>query len=203
MAATPAKLERGFADPVFDAQHTFRTVMNAMARPGTVQPLDATCAPPQPLTPATGALLLTLADYETPVWLDATLARVAAVVDWLRFHTGSPIVADASEATFAVIADAGRLPALSTFAIGTLDYPDRSTTVILQVKTINDRSGPRLTGPGIATEARLDPTPLAATFWHDAKRNGALYPRGVDVVFAAPDRIAALPRSTAIELGDG
>ena len=48
---------------------------------------------PAPLDPATAAVLLTLVDNETPLWLDPA---VAAARDWLAFHCGASIV-DAPE----------------------------------------------------------------------------------------------------------
>ena len=41
----------GFADPVLDAQRVFRAVMEALARPGSLQPLSDLPDVPAPLTP--------------------------------------------------------------------------------------------------------------------------------------------------------
>ena len=60
----------GFADPVFDSQATFRAALDALARPGRVAALPPVLTPPAPLNPATAALCLTLADLDTPLWLD-------------------------------------------------------------------------------------------------------------------------------------
>ncbi|MBB4303615.1 alpha-D-ribose 1-methylphosphonate 5-triphosphate synthase subunit PhnH [Rhodobium orientis] len=197
-----AAIAPGFADPVFDAQKAFRTVMDAMAHPGRVHELQTALAPPAPLSPVAAAVLLTLADFETTLWLGETLTKTPAVADWLRFHTGTVLTEDPGEATFAAIADPMRLPPLGAFAQGTLDYPDRSTTLILQVETLDPSAGPTLEGPGIDGTARLLPAPLAETFWLEARRNADLFPRGVDFLLAAPGKIAALPRSTRIVEGD-
>ena len=76
----------GFAEPVLAAQTTFRTVMDALARPGSVRRLAGVAAP-APLSPSAAAIALTLLDYETPFWLDAPLAGAPEVVRFrLRQH---------------------------------------------------------------------------------------------------------------------
>ena len=187
-----------FASPVFDAQAVFRALMEAMARPGTVQPVAASAEAPEPLAPAAAALALTLCDADTPVWLDAALAAEAAVGRWLAFHTGAPVTADAGEAAFALIADAGALASFDRFAHGAQDYPDRSATLIVQTRSL--AAGPALTlkGPGIRDSAAIAPAGLPERFADLWAANNSLFPRGVDLVFAGPGAVAALPRTTRI-----
>ncbi|MDP3547454.1 MAG: phosphonate C-P lyase system protein PhnH, partial [Phreatobacter sp.] len=130
-----------FADPVHDAQQTFRAVMNAMARPGTIHAVPGLAAAPAPLLPVAAAVAVALADYETPLWLDASLAAAPDVASYLTFHTGARIVAAPAQAAFALIADPAALPDSVDFALGTDVYPDRSTTLILQVQSL--ATGPR------------------------------------------------------------
>ena len=59
----------GFQEPVFEAQAVFRSLMDCMARPGTIGHVAASVLPPKPLSPAAGAVALTLCDHDTPVWL--------------------------------------------------------------------------------------------------------------------------------------
>jgi alpha-D-ribose 1-methylphosphonate 5-triphosphate synthase subunit PhnH len=191
-------LAPGFADPVLDAQGVFRAVMDALARPGTVQALSSALVPPAPLPPELAAVALALADHDAPVWLDAPLAAAPAVADFLRFHTGAPIVADPGEAAFALVADPRALPPFETFALGVPDYPDRSTTLVLALDTIETGAGLTLRGPGIAGRATLAAGPLPTDFPGRWAANRSLFPRGVDLVLTAPGRVAGLPRSTDI-----
>src|SRR5262249_2303443 len=125
---TIAELPAGFADKVLSAQSTFRSVMDAMARPGTVQRIVPVAGTPAPMTPATAAIAPTLVDHETPPWLDTPMSPSKEVVRWLKFHTGAPVV-DSSICSFALVADGRSLPPLDRFAFGTNEYPDRSTTL--------------------------------------------------------------------------
>lgn len=196
--ASAAALAPGFADPVLDAQGVFRAVMEALARPGTPQALPVSLAPPAPLTPAIAAIALTLADHEAPLWLDARLAASAAAAGWLRFHTGARIVEDARAAAFALIVDPADLPAFDAFALGEQAYPDRSTTLVLACDQLEAESGFTLAGPGIRETARLAAAPLPPDFRARWRANGALFPRGVDLLLTAGDRVVGLPRTTEI-----
>lgn len=187
-----------FADPVHDAQRTFRAVMNAMARPGTIHAVAGLVAAPAPLSPVAAAVAVALADYETPLWLDAPLVAMPNVPAYLTFHTGAKIVAAPSQAAFALCSDPGVMPDLAGFAIGTDVYPDRSTTLILQVASLTDGHRLRLEGPGIKGHATLAVAGLPADIVARLAANHALFPRGVDLVLAGPGGVAALPRTTRV-----
>ena len=191
-------LEAGFADPVLDGQNAFRCVLEAMARPGSLQALTGLPPAPAPLSPVAAAVALTLVDHDTPLWLDPALAASRPLHAWLAFHTGAPIVESQAEAGFALIAEPPSMPALDSFSLGSEAYPDRSTTLILQVQAFGDE-GPLLSGPGLAEPLRFDAAPLPETFWAQFRGNRALFPRGVDVILAGPEALAALPRSLEVE----
>ena len=109
---------------VFAAQSTFRKVMDATARPGSIQTIEPTAGAPAPLAQASAAIALALFDHDTPVWRDETFAT-EGVTQWLRFNTSCPLVTDRSAAAFALVGDPKALPHLESFALGTPDYPDR------------------------------------------------------------------------------
>jgi alpha-D-ribose 1-methylphosphonate 5-triphosphate synthase subunit PhnH len=172
--------------------------MDAMARPGEIKALGLSLAPPYPLSAAAAAVALTLMDYETAVWLDPPLASSADAVAWLKFHTGARITAEKAKAAFALIADPAQMPALDEFAPGTLDYPDRSTTLIVQIERFDDGEPLVLKGPGIPSTRKFTAAPLPRTIAEQLAANHRLFPRGVDLIFAAANSIAALPRSVQV-----
>jgi alpha-D-ribose 1-methylphosphonate 5-triphosphate synthase subunit PhnH len=187
----------GFDDPVRGAQAVFRAILDAMARPGRIASLATDLAPPHPLLGTSAALLLALADFETTVWLDEPLAGVPSVGDYLRFHTGARIVPACREADFAVIAAPARMPPLTAFGQGTPEYPDRSTTVIIQIDALANQDW-QFSGPGILDHVSFRASPLPADFPDQFAANRSRFPCGVDLVFVTTALIAALPRSTRI-----
>lgn len=194
---TIAELPAGFVDKVLSAQSTFRSVMDAMARPGSVQHIRAAAGVPAPLMRGTAAIALTLFDHDTPIWLDRTMSATPEVGKWLKFHTGAPLIAESSASSFAVVADASNLPPLERFALGNSEYPDRSTTLILQVDSLSSGPAYELTGPGIDGAAVLQAT-ISANLFERLAMNVALFPRGLDVVLVHDDAIVAIPRTTRL-----
>lgn len=180
-------MEGGFADAPIQSANAFRVIMGAMARPGEIGMLVGGL-PPAPLSQAAGVLVLTLCDPDTSIYLAAGY-DTPAVRDWVTFHTGAPI-GNADQAHFAI----GKWDDLKaqTFPIGTAEYPDRSTTWIVEGDLITP-DGPTLRGPGIKETAQLS-LPETVAF----QNNAALFPLGYDYFFTAGAQIAALPRSTKV-----
>jgi alpha-D-ribose 1-methylphosphonate 5-triphosphate synthase subunit PhnH len=187
-----------FTDPVIASQAAFRAVMNALARPGTHHRVPTELAPPLPLGRGMAAIALALVDFETSVWLDRPLAEAKEVGAWLRFHTGGAITIKSGRAAFAFVSDASALPAFESFALGSAEYPDRSTTVVVEVATLDQGQRLRLKGPGLPGVQAFLPGALPRDFSERWRANRALFPRGIDFIFTCDARIAALPRSTRV-----
>jgi alpha-D-ribose 1-methylphosphonate 5-triphosphate synthase subunit PhnH len=192
----------GFSDPVLASQAVFRAVMEAMARPGQITELGVSIAPPAPLGIAAAALALTLLDFETAVWLDPTLAVAPEVDGWLKFHTGAPRATDPAAAAFAFIAEPAAMPGFDAFGLGSVEYPDGSTTLVLEVETLTEGDAFHLSGPGIKGSRSLAAAPLPADFAARMAENRARFPRGVDLVLTCGRRLAALPRSVHLSRSD-
>ena len=200
---TVAELPAGFADKVLSAQSTFRSVMDAMARPGSVAQIVATAGTPAAMMRGTAAIALTLFDHDTPVWLDPAMSETSEVTKWLKFHSGAPVISDSSICHFALIGDPGSLPALDRFAFGSNEYPDRSTTLILQVESLTQGPAFELRGPGIDGSALLQAIIQPADLFERLAINAALFPRGIDVVLVDDDCIVAIPRTTRLAAQGG
>lgn len=190
-------LDGGFPDAVTHAQTVFRAVMDAMAQPGTLGVVEVPVAPPAPLGIAAGALLLTLCDHDTPIWMTTALSK-SALPGWVGFHTGAALTNTKADAKFAFVEAGAPFPSLAQFALGTQEYPDRSTTLVIEVASLESGKPLQLTGPGIRDTATIAPKGLPETFLRQWADNRALFPRGVDVVLTAGRRFIALPRTTMI-----
>jgi alpha-D-ribose 1-methylphosphonate 5-triphosphate synthase subunit PhnH len=191
-------LAPAFDDPALASQAVFRTVMEAIARPGLPRPLASRLAPPPPLRATAAVVALTLLDYETPFWLDQGLAEAGEVAAWLKFHTGAPQATVSKQAAFAFVSDSAAMPPFDTFALGSLEYPDRSTTLVMQVERFDQGDELLLSGPGIPGSRRFSAAPLPADFPARLITNREIFPRGVDLILVAADSVVALPRSLRV-----
>lgn len=179
-------------DPVHDTRETFRAVLTAMSRPGTVQR--------GPIDPADRAVMATLVDHEVGSYVEDA-ALVAALeregrLDRQPFEEAEVVHVDGS--TDGRVRNARR---------GSLEEPGRGATVVYRVggviegiSTGNGATGLELSGPGVPGTRSLAVTGLPAAEFDAIAEAQAGYPRGIDVVFAAGDRIAAVPRSVELEV---
>ena len=180
----------GFKNKSIDAAKSFRILMDLLAHPGKIGTLGL-CSPPKPLSISAGAILLTLCDPDTPIYLTLNY-NTSNIKDWINFHTGAGIV-DQSEALFAFGSWNELLP-LTDFPIGTPEYPDRSTTIIAEVETLKN-SEFVLSGPGIRGKALLS-VPNQKIL----NDNQKLFPLGLDFYFTRGSSLSAVSRSTKIEV---
>jgi len=191
-------LTPGFADPVHDTQTVFRTLLDALSRPGTIGVIgdvlpQSAQAHGARAERAAFAALLTLCDYATPVWLAQTDTALASAV---RFHTGAPLVDAPANAAFAYIHDAEALPPLESFAPGSAESPEQSATLLIRVAALSGGAPVVLSGPGILDTATISPAGLPARFWRERAALAPLFPCGIDCYLVCGTGLIGLPRTT-------
>jgi alpha-D-ribose 1-methylphosphonate 5-triphosphate synthase subunit PhnH len=206
-AARLAAVGRGFAQPVHASQQAFRALLEATSRPGRIQALPDTVLAgiePPGLPRGLTALLLTLLDAETSVWIDPELAGEHGL-DYLRFHTGVRTLSDAGEAAFAVWpADRVGPAAWSVLDAGTDEAPQSGATLLIEVRSLQSQSTSpaatllQLRGPGIESEQTVAVGGLDAAFWQARAALECEYPRGIDLILCCGDALAAIPRTTRV-----
>ena len=189
----------GFTDTVHDAQRTFRALLDAFAKPGVCQTTVA-LIPPNGLEISCAAACLTLLDLETVVWLQPGLSE--EVRSWLIFHTGCRFTQRPKAADFAVIWDVMTAPALAEFSWGTAEYPEASTSLLVQLPGLSEGEPATLRGPGLLHQLEVT-LPLGTNFWQQRQTMLDDYPLGVDCWCFAQDQVVGLPRTTKQDLLSG
>ena len=184
-----------FADPTFESQAAFRRIMRALGAPGTILSCGEALAPPPPLARAAAAALLTLADFETQLWIAPSFPQ--AVGDYLAFHSGVARAAAPDKAAFALVDLAADGLELARFALGTAEYPDRSTTIVAQASALEPARACGSRAWESTAKRRSPASPLPTDFVAQWAANRAGFPLGVDLILVgrrAARRAAALDR---------
>lgn len=190
----------GFAVPVQDAQHVFRAVLGAFARPTLAQPLEpGIMADVSPLSPEVAAVLLALCDEQTAIWLDPALRASDDVCAWLRFHTGARLVDAPGDALFVVVSSPSAVPQLDDLASGTDEEPHRSATIVIDATGAQGIGGFTATGPGVNGSVSWDGAGLPSGFLTQWQQNHAHFPRGIDLILVDDESVRALPRSIRLQ----
>lgn len=193
-----SRVGAGFAEPAVASQSVFRNSLEALSHPGQIVEIHSAAAAPAGVHSAACALLFALLDQDTHLWISPGLAAGDAP-GYFRFHTGCGLTFDPSAAEFALVASPEELPPLATFSQGSESYPDRSTTLVVQVGSLETGRGWTLSGPGIRSPRFLAAAGLDdgfATQWGQNRRG---FPCGVDIFLACGTKVAGLPRTMRLE----
>lgn len=168
-------------DPVHDTRATFRALCAAMSRPGTVETVPA---------PADYAVLATLVDHEV------TLATADADLRGALRREGRLVEADPETADVLHARDVPDWDVREA-ATGSPAEPSEGATVVYRA-AVGTGTTVHLQGPGVPGERTLAVDLPASEL--EALATARSYPQGVDAVFAADETVAAIPRSTSVEV---
>lgn len=191
----------GFSDPVAMSQSVFRAGLHALARPGKPVRIASDATAPQGVEPAACALLLSLLDQDTVLFVSPSHGH--AVAAYFRFHTGCMLTETAPEADFLYFGAQDAWPDLSTLNLGSEYAPDRSATLVREVTSLTPEAAQnsvRLSGPGIPDRAAISADQLDAAFIAQWRSLRGLFPRGVDLFVTCGHDLCGLPRTTQIEV---
>lgn len=184
-----------FNHPVADAQRAFRRILKAMSEPGVMVSLPLAQGWGA-LSPAATAVLLTLVDQESPLWIDPQVDNPILRSN-LRFHTGVPL-SESRDAPFA-LSHAASSPRPAAFAAGDNLAPEKSTTLIIEVPSLNGGLTLRLSGPGLRETRAIAPQ-LPESVLDYLRNRPHPFPQGVDLIFTCGEAMMALPRTTRVEV---
>lgn len=184
-----------FSHPVADAQRAFRRILKAMSEPGVMVSLPTLPAWGNASCAAT-AVMMTLVDRETPLWIDDAL-RDDALLSNLRFHTGAPIT-DSMDAPFALLHAKSSI-GIDRFSPGDNVSPEKSSTLIIDVTALSGGLTLRLRGPGLQERRAIAPQ-LPESVLHYLRDRHHRFPQGIDLIFTCGENMMALPRSTDVEV---
>ena len=177
-------------------QATFRALLSAMARPGTVVHL-AHRRPEDGAWASALVVLQSLLDHEVTF---SVLTADGYPREQLLRRTGSRIT-EVETADFILAAGDAAEEAIRRAKDGDLEYPDASATVVLSCDTVG--GGPLrllLAGPGVNGTATLAVGGVGAAAFENLRERNVAFPLGVDVILAGQDGNAAcIPRSTRID----
>jgi alpha-D-ribose 1-methylphosphonate 5-triphosphate synthase subunit PhnH len=204
-----AKVVPGFNDPVSDSQRIFRGALQALSHPGEIVELTPEAAIPDQAQPSAAVLLLALLDADSRLWLSPTIATSDAA-HWIVFHTNCKLVDHPALADFAWAQSLDEMPALSCFNQGTDEYPELSTTCLLNVAGLEKESNTEpvitLQGPGILGINQLCfkamKRPDLESLLSQCQTNYLQFPKGVDIFLCGVNQIVGLPRTTKLSLSD-
>ena len=181
-------MQIGFKNFSTDSADNFRQLMNAVAYPGGTFELTR-CDVPDGISSAAGSIILNLCDYTNCIYLAKSHHR-EEIIRWITFHTGAKITA--SDMCDFAIGEWSELKKVDNFKLGTAEYPDRSSTLIVDQSDIDFRHV-YIQGPGIKIKKKCK-LPEVDLF----NENNNKFPIGLDFYFTNDQKIMVINRTTKV-----
>jgi len=187
-------------DDVHHAQQHFRSILDSLARPGTIQPLDpVVLTPTSHLNSASVLVAFALLNADVSFHLVDMHDEDAAYLTANTRADAGPI----EDAAFVFVGGAAPADALEGASCGSLLYPDTSATLVIQVDALSDRplpGGVKLTlqGPGVADRAVVCAHGLSPDLLLALQARNAEFPLGLDAIVTCDDGGSGAPRVVGI-----
>jgi len=188
-------------DVVFDAQRHFRTLLDCMARPGTVGRLDDVAVTPPGLNRASALAGFALLNADVSYHIEVSGADLPL---YITMNTASQ-QAELHEADFLFVRGDKAADTVSRAKIGTLTYPENGATVIVDVDRVAavPFDGARafsLQGPGVDGEVTVYVAGLEEGFATALKEKNEEFPLGVDAILTdTAGAVVCISRTSKID----
>lgn len=187
-------------DQVYSLHRVYRKVLDAMARPGTIQSLSEEAAMIRldlGCLPAAQCLIQLLLDADTTFCAFSADEALERKISQLTYCPICPM----EKAAYVLLTKsvAAALPSvMEQVSGGTLEDPQLGATLIVECSALKSGGELVLKGPGIRDVTRCQIETRAGWIEARAEKN-AEFPLGVDLIFVDPQgQILCLPRTTQI-----
>jgi alpha-D-ribose 1-methylphosphonate 5-triphosphate synthase subunit PhnH len=169
-------------------QQTFRTILEAMSRPGSLHAIHF-----DEQSNTLSAVLATLLDGTVTL---ADPGALVSVADWPLLQSSQ----DKIETADFIICKGQSKPDI-TPKLGTLESPEQSATLILKVESLIEGAlSVLLTGPGINGSQSVSISGLDTDWLSNREDWVCEFPLGVDLILIDDKRLIAIPRTTKVEV---
>ena len=184
----------GFKNKTFESQEAFHLILQATANPGKKVKFMNHNYSQEDLHISSVNIIFTLLDLDTNVFIQS--AQENTISNFIKLHTGSPITKNKVESDFAVVTD-GDLD-FDSFNEGLDQYPDKATTLIIQIQSMSQGEDFVLSGPGIKNSNRITLSGIPHNFKEKVNANSSKFPLGVDIFLTCKNELISLPRTIKI-----
>ncbi|HKE84347.1 MAG TPA: phosphonate C-P lyase system protein PhnH [Vicinamibacterales bacterium] len=194
-------------DPILHSQRHFRSLLDSMSRPGTINELSAVdLTPPPGLNRASVLVAFALLNADVQFHLVGMTEQEAA---YLTTNTGSSHATEVAGAAFVFTAGHEPPALLEEINCGTLTYPDTAATIVIQVEAMAQEPSAdglilTLQGPGIDGRTSVWVRGLSPDLLLALQARNAEFPLGIDALVTCDGggegsaRVLGIPRTCQV-----